>query len=116
MTRNQFLLTKLAEECAEVSQRALKQIQFGATQIQKGNEVKDGTAPPDKEVGLTNAQRLSNELLDLAFICDLLEAEGQLVRFTDEEIETARERKTDRLNKYLEFSRSLGEIDGDWKI
>jgi hypothetical protein len=35
MTREQFLLLKLSEECAEAAQRASKQIQFGKTETQK---------------------------------------------------------------------------------
>ncbi len=115
MNRNQFLLTKLAEECAEVAQRALKQIQFGAQQIQTGSEVKDGTAAPVKEAGLTNAQRLFNEIVDFVIIVDLLYDANQL---PDPNIDFDEEKKNkiERLNKYLAFSRQLGEFDGDWTI
>jgi NTP pyrophosphatase (non-canonical NTP hydrolase) len=116
MTREQFLLIKLTEECAEVAQRALKQIQFGANQIQKGNEVKDGVAPSDKEAGLTNAQRLKNELTDLYVMVNLLQLAGQLSPTTSREFKIAKQRKVEKLNKYLAFSRQQGEIDGDWII
>lgn len=117
MNRNQFLLTKLAEECAEVSQRALKQIQYGAQQIQTGSEVKDGVAAPVEEAGLTNAQRLYKEVEDFAVIIDLLFDAGQLPDFIPNHnwVKT-REKKIEKLNKYLAFSRKLGEIDGDWTI
>jgi hypothetical protein len=116
MTREQFLLLKLAEECAEVSQRAIKQIQFGANQVQKAGEVAGGQGPAPKEVGLTNGQRLKNELLDLIAIVKLLEENNQFPEITFEEyIDTCRQ-KVNKLNKYIAFSRSLGELDGDWTI
>lgn len=116
MTREQFILLKLSEECAEVSQRAIKQIQFGAHQIQKGNEVKDGVAAPDKEAGLTNGQRLDNELTDLIIMADLLRAAGQIPSTTVAEFQIARAAKIERLNKYIAFSRQMGELDGEWTI
>ena len=39
MTKTQFLLLKLAEECAEVAQRAIKQIQFGKDERQKDRKI-----------------------------------------------------------------------------
>lgn len=116
MTREQFLLLKLAEECQEVAQRAIKQIQFGAHQIQKGNEVKDGVSAPDKEAGLTNGQRLDNELIDLIVIADLLRTSGQIPRTTLAEFQIAQAAKIEKMNKYIAFSRQLGELDGDWTI
>jgi hypothetical protein len=115
--REQFLLNKLAEECAEVAQRALKQVQYGANQIQKGNEVKDGVAPPSGKAGLSNRQRLTNELVDLAIIYELLEEAGQLAPPpAGFEYDDIKAKKIEKTNKYLSFSRSLGEIDGDWAI
>lgn len=115
MTKEQFLLLKLAEECQEVAKRAIKQIQFGADQVWKGGEVKDGVAP--KEAGLTNAQRLLNELADLAVIAQLLgEAEQLPVPPIDDEFEELISKKVEKLNKYLAYARSLGQIDGDWTI
>lgn len=117
MRREQFLLNKLAEECAEVAQRALKQVQYGADQVQKGNEVKDGVAPPSGEAGLTNRQRLVNELIDMTIICELLEDAGQLAPPpTGFDYDDIKAKKIEKMNKYLAFSRSLGEIDGDWTI
>lgn len=116
MTREQFILLKLAEECQEVAQRAIKQIQFGANQIQRGTEVKGGTPAPDKEAGLTNGQRLNNELTDLSVMVNLLRLAGQLPWVSTAEFQAAKEKKVEKLNKYVEFSRQLGELDGDWKV
>jgi NTP pyrophosphatase (non-canonical NTP hydrolase) len=62
MTKQQFLLLKLSEECMEVAQRASKQIQFGKDEVQK-DQLK------------TNQARLKDELLDLfALVCPCLDA------------------------------------------
>ena|ERR1700743_2315396 len=99
MKRNQFLLLKLMEECAEVSQRASKQIQFGADEIQKGQ---------DK----TNKQRLRDELLDLINIAEMLDEVGELVdvALTEDEFQDALKQKRDKLNKYLKMSFELGQL------
>jgi NTP pyrophosphatase (non-canonical NTP hydrolase) len=62
MNREQFLLTKLAEECAEVAQMALKTQQFGM------NESKPGQLA-------TNKDRLHAELNDLNAIVQMLNDE-----------------------------------------
>jgi hypothetical protein len=118
MNRREYLLTKLQEECAEVAQRAAKQIQFGANQVQKAGEVAGGLGPAPKEIGLTNAQRLFNELMDLAVIAELLEESGELPSSTmmEDAFQKAKEAKIAKMNKYIDFSRSLGLLEGDWKV
>jgi len=97
MTREQFLLIKLSEECAEVSQRALKQIQFGINEVQEGNP-------------FTNAQRLKSELLDLFCIVKILEDSQAFEEFTGEEFDLALENKIKKLQKYVDYSYSLGVL------
>jgi hypothetical protein len=117
MTREQFLLIKLSEECAEVAQRALKQIQFGVHQIQKAGEVHGGSGAPEKEAGLTNGERLREELTDLYVMVNLLQSAGQIPPTNGiKEFRAAKKAKVEKMNKYLAFSRSKGEIDGDWTI
>lgn len=116
MTREQFLLMKLAEECAEVAQRCSKSMQYGSQQVWRGGEVAGGSAPT-KEEGLNNAQRLTGELIDLAIICGLLEDIGAISPPpTLLKMDEARTAKIAKLNKYLAFSRKLGAIDGDWTV
>lgn len=52
MNRTEHLLSCLAEECAEVSQRVSKALRFGLSEVQPGQP-------------LTNAERISEELRDL---------------------------------------------------
>ncbi len=65
MNRTQFLLTKLAEECNEVAQRALKAQQFGMDEVQEGQSE-------------NNEQRLTRELHDLFAAIETLVEEGYL--------------------------------------
>lgn len=113
MTREKFLLLKLIEECAEVAQRASKQIQFGAQETQgKGSPSKD----PSPDTQLTNAQRLLGEIIDFAVIVDLLYDAKQIPDSSEVDFDQAKETKIAKLNKYLAYSRQLGEIGGDWTV
>ncbi len=58
MNFKEYLLVSLAEECAEVAQRATKALRFGLDEVQPGQE-------------RTNAVRLVDELDDLAVLVDL---------------------------------------------
>lgn len=98
MTIRQFLLLKLAEECDEVSQRALKQIQFGRDEIQSGQ-------------ASTNGQRLYQELADLMAVIDMLSRMGEI---PEEDISTYIDdivEKQAKIIKYMEYSQSLGTVE-----
>lgn len=118
MNRNQFILMKLAEECAEVAQRAIKSMQFGAEEVQN-NSPSQNTRP---ETSLTNKVRLNEELVDLLIIVALAAQAGEVsieadIVFDDFlKFRTTREDKIKKLNKYLAYSRELGTIPGDWTI
>lgn len=56
--REREILTILIEEAAEVQQRATKLLRFGRDEVQPGQE-------------LTNAQRLSRELGDMAALVEM---------------------------------------------
>lgn len=94
MSYEQFLLTKLAEECNEVAQRALKQQQFGSEEHEPGDSQ-------------NNAQRTLYELNDLLAVVDLLIANGDLPDQSALELEQHKIRKRAKILKYLEYSRDL---------
>jgi NTP pyrophosphatase (non-canonical NTP hydrolase) len=98
MTRNQFLLLKLIEECAEVSHIASKQIQFG----------KDSTnrAKLDK----TNAEHLKSEALDLMSVLALLMIYDEFPQWTPQELENAIHAKRAKMQKYVTQSYQLGQL------
>lgn len=73
MNKQEYLLTCLAEECAEVAQRCTKALRFGINECQPGQE-------------LSNEERLNIELNDLFTICRLLSFEGVDIWPADTEI------------------------------
>ena len=97
MTKQQFLLLKLSEECAEVAQRCSKQIQFGKDEKQKNQE-------------LTNKQRLSGELLDLLAVANLLAECGEVLPTTVTDIDVATLQKKTKMQKYLDLSTELCQL------
>lgn len=95
MNLEQFYLLKLAEECSEVAQRALKQMQFGKNEIQK-------------DQALTNSMRLRAELNDLLSVIKILEEMSEIPHAYD--LDEYITKKRAKLEKYLEYSRELGLV------
>lgn len=89
MTREQVLLTQLAEECAEVAQRAAKAVRFGINEIQIGQ---------DKD----NRERLEDEFADLIGVYETLFGELNTTLWTKVAA------KKEKIEKYLEVSRIRG--------
>lgn len=87
MTREQHLLTILAEECAEVVQRATKAIRFGLDESQPGQR--------------DNRKRLENELGDLLGMVDMLGLTPSAER---------RAAKPERVEHYMKLSREQGQL------
>lgn len=95
MNRLEHLLTILAEEAAEVAQRADKALRFGMTEIQPGQE-------------LTNLQRLHGELNDLAAAVEMVASDVWLPLTSLDR--TAIERKKVKVERFLAYSRELGTL------
>jgi hypothetical protein len=97
MTRTQLLYLKLAEECAEVTQRVSKIIQFG---------------PNDKEPGCTldNLTRLHDEVSDLIAVIAILREERLLPEHGDAQEAAHIELKRQKINRYLTYSQELGQV------
>jgi NTP pyrophosphatase (non-canonical NTP hydrolase) len=95
MNIEQFFLTKVAEECAEIAQVALKAQQFGLNNVKEGQKY-------------TNKERLSAELNDLFIILAFLEGTGSfsMEHYTEEETLA----KRDKVLKYLTRSIELGLV------
>lgn len=97
MTRKQYLLLKLGEECAEVAQRCSKQVQFGRDEIQRGQEH-------------TNEARLTGEIIDLCAVIQMLNQCGEIKLPKDSEMPALFAKKRKKIEKYLKYSRSLGRV------
>lgn len=97
MSYEQFLLMKLAEEASEVSQIALKTIQFGMQEHCPG-------------LSLNNKERIHEELNDLLGIVELL---NRTMSFGFKVDNTAIDKKIIKVNKYLKYSVDLGKVSSD---
>jgi len=94
MTFEQYLLTILAEECAEVAQRASKAARFGLTEMQDGQE-------------FSNWQRLCFELDDLLGTVRYIELHSHV---TFQPSAKAMAKKRHRIDIYANYSRELGKL------
>ena len=97
MNKEKYLLVKIQEECAEVSQRAAKAIRFGLKETQKGQ---------DKN----NLERLKDEILDLLAAFVIFEDETE-IELIDVNFDDLVKERIERINKYMDYSREIGELD-----
>ena len=95
MTRQQHLLICLAEECAEVAQRASKALRFGLQEIQPGQH-------------LTNAERLADEAIDLQAVLKMLTDGKHLDLGVDARRRT--DLKIAKVCEFLRYSKSQGTL------
>jgi len=97
MTRTEYLFACLAEECAEVQKECAKILRFGL-----------GSHHPDETV--TNVDKLSLEIIDVAAIVDMLVRDNLLalpdIGTQDELID----KKKEKVEKYMEYSRKSGAL------
>ena len=101
MTPDQYWLCKIAEECTEVAQRALKAQQFGLSEIQPGQD-------------LTNLERLADEFRDLLITFD--EMMSRIGGFEFQPTDDQRRVRLAKAAKYLELSQTLRQVDPDMEI
>lgn len=94
LNKEQYLLTLIQEECAELSQRASKALRFGLHEIQDGQE-------------LNNWERLKGEYTDLWTVICMLDAELLIL-----EVEPIRE-KIDKIKKYMGLSQDRGILEDE---
>ena len=95
MNKIQYLLGKVAEECAEVAQRALKAQQFGLDECQS-------------ESHMNNWDRLEQELNDLDAVIKMLEEAHHKSFFIDYQEGLI---KKDKVRHYYKYSQSIGMVD-----
>ena len=96
MNKDKFLLLKVMEECAEVSQRASKLIQFGWDEVEAGQD-------------LNNQQRFQNEVTDLICVLQMLNSSTA----TPVKLHTTLEQfsdKVEKVAKYHKYAKDLGEL------
>ena len=98
--KQEYLLVKLAEECAEVAQTATKALTFGVNGIQRDQP-------------LTNAALIWQKFADLCAIVNMLQAEYVLPSGYMERIHFREmiEKKQDKVGRYMTLSRERGCLE-----
>lgn len=97
MTREQYLLIQMAEECNEIAQRCIKAARFGLHEVQPGQYK-------------TNARRIFEEVCDFEAVKGMLEEEGSLPHWP-EEVSRLLDKKVDKVLKYLEYAKEQGQVE-----
>ena len=100
MTPLQYYLTKLAEECAEIAQIALKTQQFGPDEVMPGQP-------------LTNFERVHLEIDDLMAMIEVLNEKFGFNYAPDRERIEAKKAKVE---SYLGFSILRGMVEGETDV
>lgn len=95
MNDREYVLSCLAEECAEVAQCVSKALRFGLREIQAGQS-------------LTNAERIVEELADLISVAAMLEVDGAIPGFQPDGATIAA--KAARIAKFASISRATGAL------
>lgn len=98
----QYFLGKIAEETAELAQRALKAQQFGLEEKQEGQE-------------LNNLQRMLDEYLDLIVTVEFFVTHQDLGVSTRPDNSKTLDRKS-KMREYLALSKSLGQCNANIEI
>lgn len=101
LNREQYLLTKAAEECNEVSQILLKTQQFGMNERRENK-----TDEP------TNRERIHAEINDLLAVVDLLNEEAEL-NYNRHDPWNAEQiaKKKERIQHWYNYSVSVGRVE-----
>jgi len=95
MTEIEYLLTCLAEECAEIQQAVAKAQRFGLNNFRPGSST-------------TNGQDIMIEINDLLGVKEMLEDRNVL--FYDDNTYKCIDNKKEKVTKYMELSKTLGFI------
>lgn len=97
LTKEQYLLICLAEECAEVAQRASKALRFGLDEVQPGQE-------------WSNRQRLEREVIDLFAITHAM-SNVDMLQISEEDGDAMLDAKLDKLAQYMAYSVEQGVVE-----
>ncbi len=95
MTRQEHLLTILAEECNEVAQRISKALRFGLDEMQHGQFA-------------TNRERIAREMADLLGLWMMLQDEARFPELSA--LYPLAVAKVTRVEKWLDVSQTQGTL------
>lgn len=92
-----YLLSHLAQECAEVAIRCTKAQMFGLGEIQP-------------EQPLTNKERIAEELAEVTAMVELMQRVGIIPEFSERDIEARISAKHRKAQEHRGYSRQLGRL------
>lgn len=98
MNKTEHLLICLAEECAEVAQRASKALRFGLAEVQPGQS-------------LTNAERIGLEFRDLLAVAEILEDEFGI--YMHQHDKRGIHEKKEKVRQFMAYSEQCGTLQSD---
>jgi len=98
MTRQELLLTILAEECVETAQRCSKAIRFTPEEVEPNQSITQ----------LSNAERIVYEFNDIVAVMQMLQEEGVLPKVFNQQ---AIDLKKEKVEKWLLYSRKRGALE-----
>lgn len=99
MTREEHLLTIIAEECVEIAKNATKALRFGLDDCEPGQ--------PD-----SNARRMCLECADLQAVLEMLKAHSITLALASQSvnIDECISLKKSKVERFLEYSRERGRL------
>lgn len=98
MNKIEHLITCLGEEGCEISQDCSKANRFGLGEVYK-------------KIGISNTQRIINELNDLLAVVDLLVDEG--IFPPNWESDEQKDRKKIKVKEYMEYAKKQGTLKNE---
>lgn len=100
MNRQEYLLAVLAEECAEVAQRATKALRFTLEECE----------PDTGKEESTNAMRIMEEFMDLLATMEMLQEDGSLPTMSTVATRLRIQMKKTKVEKFMRYSKQLGTL------
>lgn len=95
MNKEEYLLTCVAEECAEIAKAACKALRFGLDDCAPGTTT-------------TNAEHIKGEVRDLMAVIGMLQDMGSLPKQTLEENLRAAIAKREKVERFMQYSCERG--------
>ena len=94
MTRQDHLMIRAMEECAELAQRISKALVFGLEEVQPGQDQ-------------TNEQRIYSEYYDLRAVLGMMGIDAWDM---SERARIAEREKVEKVERYLAYSKEVGRL------
>lgn len=99
LRKNEYLALVAMEECAEIQQALSKALRFGFDDHH-----------PDRAYE-TNEEQLLTEFYQLTAMMEELQKQGMIKGFTQDQIKEVKQKKIEKIYKYMEYSKGKGLLN-----